>query len=662
MNNINKLNQENHTATPPLPQITTADRLARIATNRTVQILEGYGNKLAPDHVGALHEIHQTMNALFLGKMTGRHVFDLPTSMGKTTAVKGFVHAVNALGLKGRIVICCEKVKAICDLKRELVEEEGIPEDKICLFHSYKYDLDYHSKPIPNPQTAPYESDKGLVEDKHQFVLITHTKLHGGYQNLNHSLLIYDEGLFLGRSYPLVVGELRSRLLALKGKIEADKGFKDENIHSVLGWLNDIEKVLQSVIAKDTLGEVALPRLGIISFDEAVEPYIRRIIRDSFDSGSVDLDNVVDFIRKAGTGEEVRFFESNGIHAVIFNPTIPEALQKLVILDASFNIRKINEGVKSLICDKSYADIKDCSDITIHFAKIGSGKRRLFSKLLVDQNSESIEEAAKLTAGLVRERKRVLLFIHKDSGFNESYIHNASLKEKWANRPRGHRRGPHFVKPVEALMTALLKELGGDELPKSVDIATWGYETAENKWGDKDAVVFVTVNELPSATVYTRRIDQMQDLSTEITNSELKKMIKSEKANQLLQAIGRGGRRIIDGKAAKLDAYVFSADWEELKPDLMKGLHGVKVIPYEPITDEFRQKLPKREWIEKNLLMTLSDIPGNEITTKSLWKIADPRNTVADRTRKRAISTLCADPHNPWHKPAGSRKLTNLPV
>ncbi len=635
-----------------------ADELAHSATEHTIRILKDHGNKPDAAHAQALHDIQQAMSSLFLGRTKGRHVFDLPTAMGKTTAVRGFVHAVNQNGLKGRIVICCEKVKAICDLKKALIEEEGIPEDRICLIHSYKHDPDYDTKRIPEPQTAPYESDRGINQDRHQFVLITHSKLHGGFQNLSHSLLIYDEGLLLGKSFPLIVGELRSRLLALKGKFEADNGVKDESVLTALGWLGDVEQVLKSVLDKKDSGEIALPRMNTCVFDVNVEPYVRRVAKDSFDSGAVDLDNVIEFMRKAGSGEKVRIIECNGVYTVVFNPSIPETLQQLVILDASFNIRKINEGVDSLICHKSYADIKDCSDITIHFAKAKSGRQRIFSKLLVNQGSELIKEAATLTGRLIQDGKKVLLFIHKDALFNDAYIKDEKLKEEWARKSKRHGRRTHTVKPVEALTNALLEELGTDEVPEAVNIATWGYETAENKWGDADAVVFVTVNELPSATVYTRRIDQKQDPFIEISSSELRKMIKSEKANQILQALGRGGRTVIEGRAAKLDAYVFSVDWDELMPYLKAALHKVKMVPYEPITDEFIQEVPKKDQGAMKVRLCLDKLEQDTVSLKKLWKIVDPKNEIANRTRNRTIVAVCADPNNPWYRPERSRNLT----
>jgi hypothetical protein len=630
---------------PALPKEKAAEALVRMATERTIQILEGYGNKLTPAHAEAIHDIQGNMAAIFLGAANGRRVFDLPTAMGKTTAIRGFAYAVNSLNLKGRIIICCEKVKAICDLRKALIDEEKIPEGNTRLIHSYKFDAEYYDRDVPAPQTAPFESDKEINEERHQFVLITHSKLHGGFKNLTHSLMIYDEGLVLGRSLPLDVGGLRSRLLALKGCFEADKGIKDENILTVYGWLDDAEKQLRSIMDEDFSGEKIFAKLGVLSFDEIVEPYIKRLVKNDFDSGSVDLEGVIEFIRKAGTGERVRFLRCQGSYTIIFNPTIPDTLQKLVVFDASFSIRKINESIKGLDCPRSYIGIKDCSDITVYFAKARSGL---------------IKETAKLATRLVDLGKSVLLFIHKESNFSGSYIHDAKLKDKWARMSKSQRRRYQRINPVESLTSALLKEMKTDALPETVRIATWGHETAENKWGNVDAVIFVTVNELPHAAVYTRRIDQTQDQAIELTGTELQAMIKSEKAHQLLQAIGRGGRTITNGKAAKLDVYVFSADWEELKPYLLKGLYGMRIAPYEPITDEFQERIGTKDRSVQALLKVLNNHPEKTISTKSLWKIVDADNKIPSRTRNRAISALIADTTNPWHKQSDARRLTSI--
>jgi len=411
-------------------ELSESETLSVNATQKTLSLLRHHKNKPNQMQKDAIGDVCRTMSSIYVDELNGRHVFDLPTAMGKTTAVRGFIHAVENSSYKGRIVVCCEKVKAICDLKRDLIEEDGIPEEKICLIHSYKYDPNFDADSPSQSHTAPYPSDEGIDGVKHQYVLITHSKLHGGFQNLSHSLLIYDEGLVLGKSFPLDVGGLLGRLAALKAIIKTDRGIKNEQTYRILGWINDVESRLQSAVEKGASVEIVLPRLIFNSFKQDIEPYIRTIVKDSFDSGNVNLDHLIEFLKKAGTGESVRVVKSNGFFTVIFNPTIPEDLQQLVILDASFGIRTINEGVDSLQFPKSYANIKDCSDITIHFSQVKTGRQSTFSKLLVHQHTEVIGEAAMLTKELVENGKKVLLFIHKEAPFNEAYIKGEKLKEE----------------------------------------------------------------------------------------------------------------------------------------------------------------------------------------------------------------------------------------
>lgn len=629
---------------------TRGDELSELATKRTLEILEAHGNRPSEAQVQAIRDIQQTMSRLFLGVMTGRHVFDLPTAMGKTTAIKGFAHAVHTSGLKGRIVICCEKVKAICDLRRDLIAAESIPEDAICLIHSYKFDPDFYQKGIPAPETAPYESDSGVNEDKHQFVLITHAKLHGGYTNLNHDLLIYDEGLMLGKSYPLAVGELCGRLSALKAQIDADRGIKNEGVLAIRNWLVTAEEILQSVASGKLEDRASFPRLDLLPFNDFVKPYIRRLAGSSFDAGNVNLESVLDFIEKASIGESVRFFESKGTQTLIFNPTIPPALEKLVILDASFNVRKINEGVESLSSKRSYASIKDCSGITFHSAKVPSGRQKTLTNLLADGADPVVLEAAALTARLIREGRKVLLFIHKEGRPNGFYVKDETTRKKLEFKV-GSKRGRNLsVDPVYCLTAAILQETKAERLPEGIQIATWGHETAENMYGDFDAVICVTLNELPKATVYARRIDQKQDPFLEIENTDLRRFVKSEKAAQLLQAVGRAGRRIIGGKAAKMDAYVFSEDWDALKPHLIDGLPNANFAPYEPVTKAFANELPKAGKVMQRVSATLLGIPDSTISIKNLWGLADPTRAISPSTRKRVLAKALSDPAIQWKK------------
>jgi hypothetical protein len=213
------------------------------------------------------------------------------------------------------------------------------------------------------------------------------------------------------------------------------------------------------------------------------------------------------------------------------------------------------------------------------------------------------------------------------------------------------------VNPTDILKDALAKKIREDVLSTSVAIATWGLETAENKWGDVDAVIFVTTNELPPDAVYVQRIDQMQDPLIETNNADLRRMTKSEKANQILQAIGRGGRTIVDGKAAKLDAYVFSIDCDVLKPFLTKALHNVKTVKYLPITDGFKRELPISEQAFVDLKEYLSETEINEASVKSIWVEIDHQGTYSLSTRKRAINKITDDGDVPWSKLEGTKSL-----
>jgi len=164
----------------------------------TIQILEKHGNIVSGPQATELHKVVGTfVFTIALPEQKRRSAFPLPCGAGKTTAVRGFIKAINELGRNYKIVVCAEKIEALCELKRDLIDEDGVPRNKISLLHSYEHDSDFNIE-SPKGGTASEPSDSDELDDLRQFVLLSHSKLHNGFNQIPHDLLIYDESLVLG--------------------------------------------------------------------------------------------------------------------------------------------------------------------------------------------------------------------------------------------------------------------------------------------------------------------------------------------------------------------------------------------------------------------------------------------------------------------------------
>ena len=117
-----------------------ADREAwGIAFDYTINTLEQHGNVVSSAQRSELHKILRSfVYTIALPEQKRRTAFPLPCGAGKTTAVRGLIRAIHELGRTYKIVVCAEKIEALCELVRDLVNEDGVPRDTISLLHSYQ--------------------------------------------------------------------------------------------------------------------------------------------------------------------------------------------------------------------------------------------------------------------------------------------------------------------------------------------------------------------------------------------------------------------------------------------------------------------------------------------------------------------------------------------
>lgn len=192
------------------------------AVRYLIETLEHHGNQLSADHRTAVSAIPELAELILRGHLQGRFRVGLPCGMGKTTAVRSILRAVYHLGLPWRIAVACSKVEELCNLKRTLMAEEGIPEGFIGLRHSYVHDPKRAEQGADGYASLPSEGhDRPLL-------LVTHANVQsdaGTFKDWmqDRDLVLFDESLIVGRAHtlnlmsedaPCIVGEwgdLRAR-------------------------------------------------------------------------------------------------------------------------------------------------------------------------------------------------------------------------------------------------------------------------------------------------------------------------------------------------------------------------------------------------------------------------------------------------------------------
>ena len=189
-----------------------ADQVATLALDLTVATLEGHGNQLSSAHREALRQAVGLFTDVASGRIRGRYVLDLPTGLGKTTAIICWAKAMIAKEVGWSLAICASRIEELCDIYGQLVSgAQPVSRDHIGLWHSK-----------PNARVrATFRPDEEHRYGERPILLLTHQRVRQGlsieqrlrFQGSQRSLVVYDESLTttdaVHASYGRLVGQLK---------------------------------------------------------------------------------------------------------------------------------------------------------------------------------------------------------------------------------------------------------------------------------------------------------------------------------------------------------------------------------------------------------------------------------------------------------------------
>ncbi|OEJ65649.1 DEAD/DEAH box helicase family protein [Magnetovibrio blakemorei] len=504
----------------------------------TTRILKSYGNEISNEQYEALSSLIKEFTWIAVTKQkqpVRRTVFPMPCGTGKTTAIRGFCQAINELGRPYNIVICAEKIEALCQLNRDLIND-GVPSKKISLIHSKKFDPNLDVEDLDKNYASEPNTDKN---DLQQFVLMSHAKLNSinkfGYDfRFGHDLLIYDESLILGEPYLQKLSDITKSLAGYSGVVDGERygEYSKEKLFSL--WCNEIKEHL---VRQDegVIPSVKLP----ISYDEA-----KKIISNIFNN----QDPLLKFLDLHEQGTDMRVLKSEqGMSIVSYKKTIPEYLSDIIILDASYPIRKLL-SYDSTVKSKRLHQVKSYENVKVYTKSIASGRYHIMSELSNKRKPKIFIETVNLTIKLAKKKEKVLIFTHKDA--------------------------------LDYLKSMLKKVASKNEYNR-VSFLSWGNETAINKYSDCTAVILAGVIQLPQSCLAGMMIAQADNINLEWNEDDLMKINQGEKVHRIYQALNRGQcRKVKNGKALPMKTYIFTYDVDGLKYFLKKIMHDASFIDY----------------------------------------------------------------------------------
>lgn len=495
-----------------------------------ISSLERYGNEPSEEQKAALREILETYTLMATGKVTGRYAFPLATGLGKTQSISAWLSAVNSLGLDHiSVAVCTSKVEALCDLKRDLVENFGVPERKIGLFHSYLYG----PGKLGRSGYASLPSTKG--NDSKQIILVTHNRVRGKcgpekynvYQGRPRDLLIWDESLIISDTRAIGHREVKASLAWLQAMTD---GTRDKR-RDACEYLQQCFEVLNGELERLTTGgepaAIRMPQSERIQEFKACLGFTREVVplKHFLDMSQTDL-------RMTLTDQ--------GSGVITYDLVVPQELKNVVILDASYTIRDLEKLDGNITYAGKLSDnILSYRNVTIHQLRYWSGRSTMtdsFRRTKRESRKVSLEIADVVKQ--IAPDEGIILFTFKKQEVDFEKVLKGDLRAEGID--------------TDAVLP------GGK--PRFVWL-TWGQETSLSRHSYCSNVIFVGVLHRDHVEISSAIAGQKNNLLTPITSKFVREVVRSEIAHCLYQAMSRGSCRIIKGRETrKMNVWLIHKD------------------------------------------------------------------------------------------------------
>lgn len=567
--------------------------------------LERFGNQLDTQHKMTLCGLLDSMTKMAEGQLQGRWAFGLPTGTGKTRAIIEWATAVHKLDLPYTLAVSASRIEALCTLKREMIEN-GIPEEKIGLLHD---DV---------KASLPATSDN----DDRPFMLITHQRIRSKKDNLHQynlykgqprNLLIYDESLMVSdvQSFDFI-----DLCACLAHAVERTK--RDRRHNEIYNYMVAVKQIIEYVYdcydeAKHDLHLITQPYLD----PKTAEHYSREWEKEG---------TIAHFLRASNL--DLRMIRSGHAAVISYKIVIPSELENMIVLDASFPIRKL------CLLDKTIQDAQTLPSIrksgirpfyllkrfdNVQLYRLRSfGGRHTMEKRFKDRSmAKEVVQVLKT----IPESDSVLFYVYK------------------LNQLGGTDYQKILAREIQRAGIDIHAEIDGK--PR-ITIQTWGNETSLNSYAHCAHVFLVGILHRDDIELMGQYLAQTNDIRGEVDKTIANQLQLSEKGHLAYQALSRGTcRTVSNGKALPMNGYIVEID-EEIEDTLNQVMPGVKWETWKPYFITESEDLIAT-WTKKvqAYLSSLNE-SVTVVSSKSLKKTLKA-DRVAPRTWTRIIQAVSQD-------------------
>lgn len=529
----------------------------RIIDMTTQIAVQKYGpERLSPEHKEAIVYMAGRMTHMvtgharnIFGKDTDeplRLAYSLACGAGKTLTAQSWMAAVHFSGRPYSVAYAAAEVEALCEIKRNLTTDFGIPADRIGLLHSFPCDPEKAKAGLSGFASEPSTPEKELHTK--QFLLVTHSLVQTGEAALARyntygplksprSIILHDESLLVSSSWSMSIKNVDRAVHHLKTELEYEPKFDNRpppieaKTQPQAGYRIAILRY-----AQDCLAKLKATQDSVIRFP-SFEDY----------SDDINADQAIGHLPTKtpgtlrlllqGSNREVRVHHAGGRAAAWFVLCVPDELNNVFVLDASYMLRTLGRLKDTNLepDEKAPKQSIDYSQVSIETFQHQAGRGSIEEECLKPRSQRTLARKVATWIKTLPESDPILVFTFK--------------------------RGDKSDSPdIPAKLLETLEHQGVDL--SRIRIVTHGRARGSNGFENYRHVAWYGVFEPPRVATAGAMLGEKRDLKAALDHDLVQEVHRREILHELYQEGSRShARHIINGKAG--DAHFFLPIWNQ---------------------------------------------------------------------------------------------------
>lgn len=641
-------------------------------TLAVARILDYKGNTLSADHHLALRRMAVGFSYLAAKVCTGRVAYSIDIGGGKSVMIAAWIAALYKFRdeIPWTCAVAASQVESLCTMRRSLHLNYGIPYEWSGLWHSLG---DPSSKANEGKNIMLSDTETQLAERR--VALVTHARIAtpAALDRLNtyrapewdapsgepqtRGVVLFDEALYTSAHFTANLLDLESDIGTVGPQVRKRFGSRpnDPTVHHFTGmvdYLTDSFKILDAE-SKEldyrapkiiTLPEITdEQRTNFLAAYHSMLGYVPGLMgaaREVIEAGYLPVTLI-----KANLGNA----------AITFATAVPDALNRMAILDASYQIDKLAQNDATItsdpLCPKA---VKDYHTMTIMALQRGAGRKAIYTNvgdMLTTNETDSICKAVVEVVTALPADEAVLLFTFLPRKFKGKILDVRTILET------------HLVAAgvdLNATVTAQ-DETGVYTQRPRINFSTWGKERGSNAFAYCRNVMLVGILTRDEAEMRSALHAAHRSLTANVTTSDVRAAILSADAIVTQQALARGNiRQTQHGNAGVMKAWLFHRNVRALRVDLDRVFPNARWQKWE--TQYLRELQVKVNDLADGIKEYLTELPA---TTKTV-NVTDLRQRlrmlttdgVIDKTFYRAVAVALLSDDVKWK--SAKRRLVRL--